>query len=620
VIMETLSAVLAVVGLMFMVYFYVKFPYFLHDCAFAVRSLRTRTRRMRFRRRVPLYTVLDCFLDAVHRHPHKAFIVFEDDVYTYLQVDHWSNRAAHAVLKHADLHEGDTIALLLGNEPYFVFLWLGLMKIGCNMSLLNTNIQGRSLLHCFLCCEAKVLIAGAEYRSTVCEVLPELRERGVHVFLLCDNCDVDGLQALKDKIDSSDDGPVSHTLRANINMRSPVAYIYTSGTTGLPKAGVVLHERIWGGTFFQYLFDVKHDDVIYIPLPLYHAAGLIIGLNGAIERGITVVLRRKFSVSQFWNDCRKHNVTVIQYIGEIMRYLCNAPKRETDRQHKVRMVIGNGLRADVWQEFQHRFGVKNIREFYGASDGNTAFLNYTGKVGAAGKVNFLQKKFSPHALIQYDTDIQELVRNSRGRCVPVPTGETGLLVCKITKITPFEGYAGDPQQTEKKKLHNVFEEGDVYLNSGDLMRMDHQGFIYFQDRVGDTFRWKGENVATTEVADVISELDFVGDVNVYGVKVSGHEGRVGMAALTLQDKQQFDCKKAFNHVTRFLPAYARPRFIRILRSMELTGTFKQVKMSLMKDGFDPERVTPPIYFLQESSESYIPFTPTHYHAIISGEI
>ncbi|MCJ8733002.1 hypothetical protein PDJAM_G00218010 [Pangasius djambal] len=617
--MEILYVALATLSLIFMLFF-VKFPYFLHDYMFVMKTLGIRSKRMKFRKSVPFYTVLDCFLDAVHRHPNKPFIIFEDDVYTYLQVDRWSNRAAHALLKHANLREGDKAALLVGNEPNFIFLWLGLMKIGCSVSLLNTNIRGKSLMHCFMCCEAKVLIAGAEYQSAVCEVLPELRKSGVCVFLLCDNCEMEGLQSLKDKMDNSDDGPVSHTLRANITMRSPAVYIYTSGTTGLPKAGVTLHDRIWSGTFFQSLFGVKHDDVIYIPLPLYHAAGLIIGLNGAIERGITVVLRRKFSVSQFWNDCRKYNVTVIQYIGEIMRYLCNTPERETDRQHKVRMAIGNGLRVDVWQEFQRRFGVRNIKEFYAASDGNIGFLNYTGKVGAVGKVNFLHRKLSVHALIQYDPEIEGPVRDSRGRCVPVPTGETGLLVCKITENTPFEGYARNPEQTEKKMLRNVFEDGDVYVNSGDLMRMDHQDFIYFQDRVGDTFRWKGENVATTEVADIISVLDFVEDVSVYGVEVPGHEGRVGMAALTLKENREFDCKKAFNHVANFLPAYARPRFIRILRSMELTGTFKQVKTSLMKDGFDPEKVTPPIYFLQESSKSYVPLTHTHYNAIVSGEI
>ncbi|KAM9481472.1 long-chain fatty acid transport protein 2-like [Clarias gariepinus] len=552
---------------MFMLFFK-KFPYFLHDCAFLIKVLRIKSKRQRLRKRVPLYTVLDCFLEDVSRHPHKPFIIFEDDVYTYLQVDRWSNRAAHTLLKHTHLREGDTAALLVGNEPNFIFLWLGLMKIRCSVSLLNTNIRGKSLMRCFMCCKTKVLIAGAEYRDAVCEMLPELREHGVSVHLLCDNCDMDGIQSLKDKMDDSDDGPVSLRLRAKITMRNPAVYIYTSGTTGLPKAGIVSHDRMFGGIFYQSLFGTNHNDVIYIALPLYHAAGFTIGLGGAIERGITVVLRRKFSVSQFWNDCRKHNVTVIMYIGEILRYLCTTPK-----------VTQNNTLA----------------------------------------IKFFLIPF-PHALIRYDTETQGPVRDSRGRCVPVPTGETGLLVCKITERTPFQGYAGNPEQTEKKKLRNVFEDGDVYLNTGDLLRTDHQGFIYFQDRVGDTFRWKGENVATTEVSDVISLLDFVEEVCVYGVKVPGHEGRVGMAALRVKEKREFDSNKAFDHVTNFLPVYARPRFIRILRSLDLTGTFKQVKTSLMKEGFDPEKVTPPIYFLQESSKSYIPLTHTHYKSIISGEV
>ncbi|KAM9480829.1 long-chain fatty acid transport protein 2-like [Clarias gariepinus] len=617
--MENLYAGLAILSVMFMLFF-MKFPYFLHDCAFLMKLLRTKSKIQKLRKRFPLYTVLDCFLEDVSRHPHKPFIIFEDDVYTYLQVDRWSNRAAHTLLKHTHLREGDTAALLVGNEPNFIFLWLGLMKIGCSVSLLNTNIRGKSLMRCFMCCKTKVLIAGAEYHDAVCEVLPELREHGVSVHLLCDNCDMDGIQSLKDKMDDSDDGPVSLMLRAKITMRNPAVYIYTSGTTGLPKAGIVSHDRMFGGTFYQSLLGVKHDDVIYIALPLYHAAGFTIGLGGAIERGITVVLKRKFSLSQFWNDCRKHNVTVFMYIGEILRYLCTTPKSETDRQHMVRMAIGNGLRADVWQEFQRRFDVKHIKEFYAASDGNMSFINYAEKMGAVGKQNFFYRKIFPHALIRYDTETQGPVRDSRGRCIPVPTGETGLLVCKITERTPFQGYAGNPEQTEKKKLRNVFEDGDVYLNTGDLLRTDHQGFIYFQDRVGDTFRWKGENVATTEVSDVISLLDFVEEVCVYGVKVPGHEGRVGMAALTVKEKREFDCNKAFDHVTNFLPVYARPRFIRILRSLDLTGTFKQVKTSLMKEGFDPEKVTPPIYFLQESSKSYIPLTHTHYKSIISGEV
>ncbi|KAL6479600.1 hypothetical protein MHYP_G00130330 [Metynnis hypsauchen] len=597
-------------------FFFFKFPYFLQDCRYIVTMLRVGSKKEKFQERN--YTLLDCFLDQVQKQPHKSFIVFGDEVHSYLQVDQESNKVARAL----QAHRGSTMALMLGNEPAMVWILMGLFKINCAVSLLNTNIRAKSLLHCFNCCTSSVLIAGAEHREVVCEVLPELKANGVCVYVLGPDGGVEGLHNLAEKIQQQPNTPVPPSLRENISINSPALYIYTSGTTGLPKAGLVLHSRLITSSLFLSMLGVKSDDVIYIPLPLYHAAGLMIGLAGAIEQvaGITVVLRRKFSTSQFWKDCRKHNVTVFQYIGETMRYLCNTPKTDNDGQHKVRLAIGNGLRADVWHDFQHRFGPLEIREFYAASDGNMTFVNYTGKVGAVGRVNFFHEKVFPYALIRFDAEREEPVRNSKGRCVPVPTGETGLLVVKITKVAPFAGYAGNPEQTEKKRLRDVFQPGDVYLNSGDLLKIDHSNFIYFQDRVGDTFRWKGENVATTEVADVLDMLDFIEDANVYGVKIPGHEGRVGMAAVTLKEDLEFDCREAFNHVTNFLPVYARPRFIRVLESMELTGTFKQVKVMLVKEGFDPKVVPPPLYVLHESSRSYVPLTQTYYSSIVGGEI
>ncbi|XP_072551945.1 long-chain fatty acid transport protein 2-like [Salminus brasiliensis] len=606
-----------VLGAAFILAFcFFKFPYFLRDCRYIMKMLVVRSRRTKFRERTPFYTILDCFLDAVQKQPHKPFIMFEDQVHSYLQVDQTSNRVAWAM----QMHARSTVALLLGNGPALVWTWLGLFKLGCSVSMLNTNIRTRSLLHCFNCCGASVLIAGAEQREAVCEVLPELLAKGVCVYVLGDAGGVEGLHNLTEIIEQSPNTPVPHTFRDNVTMSSPGFYIYTSGTTGLPKAGICPQDKIWGPTFFLYLVGVRSDDVIYLPLPLYHGAGLLIGLAGAIERGITVVLSRKFSVSQFWKDCRKYDVTVIQYIGEILRYLCNTPKTDIDRQHKVRLAIGNGLRADVWQEFQRRFGSVDIKEFYAASDGILSFINYVGKIGAVGRVNLYQRKVFPHALIQFDTEKEEPVRDREGHCVPVPTGETGLLVVKITKLAPFVGYVGNPEQTEKKKLWDVFQQGDVYFNSGDLLRMDHDHFLYFQDRVGDTFRWKGENVATSEVSDVVSMLEFIKDANVYGVKVPGHEGRIGMAAVTLKDGQEFECREAFIHISNFLPVYARPRFIRILECMEHTGTFKQVKVTLVEEGFNPEVISQPLYVLQESSRSYVPLTHSYYRAIIGGQI
>ncbi|XP_041791283.1 very long-chain acyl-CoA synthetase-like isoform X2 [Chelmon rostratus] len=545
---------------------YLRNPYFLQDLSYAITAIKIGVQLGRFKRQKPFYSILDCFLEKVAKQPQKTFILFEGSSYTYGQADRESNRAARALSTHARLAAGDTVALFLGNEPQFVWTWLALAKLGCTASLLNYNIRSKSLLHCFSCCEAKVLVAGADLREAVEEVLPTLKEQGVRVFLLGEACDVEGIESLSDKIQQASDQPLSPQLRANINLKSPALYIYTSGTTGT-----------------------------------------------------TVVLRRKFSASHFWNDCRKYNVTVIQYIGEIMHYLCNIPQRDNDRDHKVRLALGNGIRADTWADFLQRFGDIRICECYGATEGNIGFVNYIGKVGAIGKEHFLHKMGCPYALIRYNTEKEEPVRDSRGFCIEVPRGETGLLVAKIGKRTPFSGYAKNKQQTEKKKLTDVFVKGDVYFNSGDLLRIDSEGFVYFQDRIGDTFRWKGENVATTEVADHLLMVDCIEEANVYGVKVPGHEGRIGMAALKLKENMDFDDKAAYQQVKNSLPSYARPRFIRLQDSLVVTGTFKQMKVKLAEEGFNPAVIKDRMFYL-EDNKGYTPMTQEIFNSIAEGRV
>ncbi|KAG7468096.1 hypothetical protein MATL_G00139130 [Megalops atlanticus] len=426
------------------------------------------------------------------------------------------------------------------------------------------------------------------------------------------------MESLADKIEEASDEALSPHLRSNVTMRSPAVYVYTSGTTGLPKAAMVPQQKVWGATFLLTFGGATSTDVIYVSLPLYHSSALMIGLTGAIERGITVILRRKFSVSQFWEDCRKHNVTVILYIGELMRYLCNSPKTDNDRNHKVRLAIGNGIRPSVWREFVNRFGNIGIKELYAATEGNMSFMNYVGKIGAVGRVNFYHRRVFPYALIKYDVERDEPVRDSRGLCIEVPKGETGLFISKITNFAPFTGYVNDPQQSEKKLLRNVFQKGDLYFNSGDLLRIDQENFIYFQDRVGDTFRWKGENVATTEVSDILTMMDCIEEANVYGVHVPGHEGRIGMAAVKLKEGKEFDCTNTYSHVASYLPSYAWPRFIRIQSCLLKTGTFKQVKGKLIAEGFSPSEIQDPLYFLDDKQRSCIPVTQEIYDSIVSG--
>ncbi|XP_019388711.1 PREDICTED: very long-chain acyl-CoA synthetase, partial [Crocodylus porosus] len=550
----------------------------------------------------------------------KPLLRCGEQALSYAQAERRSSRAARALREFAGLRQGDCLALVLGNEPAYVWLWLGLAKLGCAMACLNCNIRAKSLLHCFQCSGAKVLLAGPELKSAIEEILPSLKEQNVRVFYLSRTSDTDGVDSFLDKMESVSDEPTPQSWRSNVTFKSAALYIYTSGTTGLPKAAMITHERIMIACGLATASKITSEDIIYTTLPLYHSAALLLGLHGCIMQGATLVLRSKFSATHFWDDCRKYKVTVIQYIGEVLRYLCNMPKKDNDRDHRVRLAIGNGLRGDVWREFVKRFGNIRIFEFYASTEGNVAFVNYTEKIGAVGRVNCFHKKIIQYELIRYDVEKDEPIRDENGYCIKAPVGEPGLLICKISQFAPFTGYAGAKSQTEKKKLRDVFQKGDLYFNSGDLLVIDQDNFIYFHDRVGDTFRWKGENVATTEVADILGLVDFVQEVNVYGVPVPGHEGRIGMASIRLMEGCEFSGEKMYKHVQDYLPTYARPRFIRIQDIIEVTGTFKYRKVQLVEQGFNPAVVKDVLYFLDNKEKMYVLMTPAIYDSIQNHSI
>ncbi|KAL0968674.1 hypothetical protein UPYG_G00270050 [Umbra pygmaea] len=593
------------------------YPYFLHDVRHMIKIILIKYRLWKIRKEN--VTILDRFLESVKRHPNKPFILFEDESYSYLDADNHSNKVARVLMQNGNIKEGDVVAVFSGNQPIFLWIWLGLVKIGCSAAFLNYNMRSKSLLHCFSCSGADVLIAAEEFKEAVEEILPTLTEQNVTVFILADQCTTAGMESFTDKTSEASPEPIPADLRSNVTLLSPAVYIYTSGTTGLPKAAVLTHMRLWNISLIPSMLGVSSNDVIYVNLPLYHAAGFM-AFIGTIERGSTIALRSKFSASHFWDDCRKFNVTVIQYIGETMRYLCNTPKKPTDRSHKVRIAIGNGVRADVWRDFLKRFGDISVNEVYGSTEGNVILFNYVGKVGAVGRINFFHKWVLPCAIIKYDIVREEPLRNSDGFCIKAATGEAGLLVSKITKIAPFNGYARDLKQTEKKRLNDVFVKGDQYFNTGDLLWIDEENFVHFQDRIGDTFRWKGENVSTNEVSDILTMMPCIQEANVYGVKVPGHEGRAGMAAVRLNEDEHFDCTGTFRHVSSYLPAYARPRFIRIQNSLAVTGTFKHMKVRLVEEGFNPDGISDDLYLLDEKDKTYVPLTQTLYDSVVSGII
>ncbi|XP_011814507.1 PREDICTED: bile acyl-CoA synthetase isoform X2 [Colobus angolensis palliatus] len=457
-----------------------------------------------------------------------------------------------------------------------------------------------------------------DLRESLEEILPKLQAENIRCFYLSHSSPTPGVGALGAALDAAPSHPVPADLRAGITWRSPALFIYTSGTTGLPKPAILTHERVLQMSKMLSLFGATADDVVYIVLPLYHVMGLVVGILGCLELGATCVLAPKFSASCFWDDCRQHGVTVILYVGELLRYLCNTPQQPEDRTHTVRMAMGNGLRADVWEAFQQRFGPIRIWEIYGSTEGNMGLVNYVGRRGALGKMNCLLRMLSPFELVQFDMEAAEPVRDNQGFCIPVGLGEPGLLLTRVVSHQPFVGYRGPRELSERKLVRNVRQSGDVYYNTGDVLAMDREGFLYFRDRLGDTFRWKGENVSTHEVEGVLSQVDFLQQVNVYGVCVPGCEGKVGMAAVQLAPGQTFDGQKLYRHVRAWLPAYATPHFIRIQDTVEVTSTFKLMKTRLVREGFNVGIVVDPLFVLDNQAQSFRPLTAETYQAVCEG--
>nr|XP_058900633.1 long-chain fatty acid transport protein 5 isoform X3 [Kogia breviceps] len=457
-----------------------------------------------------------------------------------------------------------------------------------------------------------------DLRENLEEVLPKLQAENIRCFYLSHSSPTPGVRALGAALDAAPSDPVPADLRAEIKPRSPALFIYTSGTTGLPKPAILTHERVLQISGMLTLCGVTADDVVYTVLPLYHTMGLVLGVLSCLELGVTCVLAPKFSASCFWDDCRQHGVTVIQYVGEVLRYLCNTPQRPEDRTHKVRLAIGSGLRAEVWETFQQRFGPIRIWEAYGSTEGNGGFVNYPGRCGAQGKISCFLRMLSPFELVQYSMETEEPVRDNWGLCIPVRPGEAGLLLTQVLRHQPFLGYRGPREHTERKLVKNVRRPNDLYYNTGDVLALDDEGFLYFRDRLGDTFRWKGENVSTREVEGVLSLVDFLQEVNVYGVPVPGCEGKVGMAAVQLAPGQAFDGQRLYQHVRTWLPAYAAPHFIRIQDALEITGTFKLVKSRLVREGFNVGIVADPLYLLDHQARAFRPLTPDTYRAVCEG--
>lgn len=537
--------------------------------------------------------------------PNKTFLRYQNVSYTYGEFNTWANQISHHLASQG-VQSGDIVALMMENRPETIANVLAITKLGAIVSMINTTQRDDVLIHSLTVVKPKMVILGEECIEAYEAVKSRLHESSTcKRFYMRDDSDTpapEGYIDLDNAIKTeSKDNPYT---TEQIQMKQPAYYIFTSGTTGHPKASILTHFR-WVkamGAFGLSAFRLKESDVFYVCLPLYHNNALTVSWASIVGAGATMVLARKFSASRFWDDCRHYGVTACCYIGELCRYLLNQPAKENDQDHQLRIMGGNGLRPDIWMEFKQRFDIPHIMELYGASECNIAFVNSLNLDMTAG---YCPMSFD---VVKYDIEKDQPILNDQGFMVPVENGETGLLIAEVTTRSPYEGYT-NTDANKKKLLHNVFKNGDQYFNSGDLVQKQGYKHVAFVDRLGDTFRWKGENVATTEVEEVTNQFDQITHSVVYGVQLPNTDGRAGMAAITLNTElNQFDTKSFANHVKEKLPHYAIPLFIRIRPEQEVTGTFKYKKGTLKQEGFDPSVINEPLYILLPNSNEYTPVT------------
>ena len=559
-------------------------------------------------------SVADCFGARVEANALKfgqrSAIVFEGQEVNWSEFNALANRYAH-YLKSQGVQRGDTVSVSMENRIEFLALLVGVNKIGVTAGLINTNLTGKPLVHCITVTHSKKCIFGSEVSGALNEVKDELGlTEGEDYFEMPDG----GLDATTNWAKNLAEGAAAASSEnpeetSLITLGEVALYIFTSGTTGLPKAAVLSNRRYLTSADMAAMagFKCTEQDRMYICLPLYHGTGLMVGAGAAMVSGASMFIRRKFSASNFLPEVREHGCTLLVYIGELCRYLSNTEAQAGDDKNPLRSMMGNGMRPDVWLGFKKRFGISRVAEFYGASEGNVAFANLMNRDCTVGMTS------AEVALVEYDVDNDEIVRDAAGRCVPVKAGEPGLLLGKITEDTVFEGYT-DPEATEKKIVRSALETDDAWFNSGDLMRTVDVGFTLgyphyqFVDRVGDTFRWKSENVSTNEVGEIINGFGQIKFCNVYGVEIPGTDGRAGMAAVTLQDGvAELDVDAFSTFLRSELPAYAVPLFVRIQPDIDVTGTFKMVKGDLRKQAYDIRSFDDTVYALLPGSDRYAAF-------------
>lgn len=555
--------------------------------------------------------------EVAERNPDAPALLSDRESFTYRVLSERSHQYARWALGQG-IGKGDVVGLLMSNRPEFFAAWLGIASIGGVVALLNTNLKSNSLAHCINVADPLHLIVEAPFRETIISAIPELN---VSPVIWTHGVSDPRFRRIDPEVQQQLRGPVDRRERPALTVEDKALLIYTSGTTGLPKAAHVGHARVLQWSYwFAGMMDVQPADRMYSCLPMYHSIGGVQVPGAAMVAGSSVVLREKFSAGQFWSDVVRWDCSMFQYIGEFCRYLLHAEPSPHDRAHRIRLACGNGLAPDVWKRFQERFSIPRILEFYASTEGGVSLFNAEGEPGAIGRIPpYLRHRFSP-ALVRLDVETGQPLRDDQGRCIRCAPNEIGEALGQVLSDAAnigsrFEGYS-DPEASRKKLLCDVFEPGDAWVRTGDLMREDERGFFRFVDRIGDTFRWKGENVATTEVAEALCAFPGVNHASVYGVSLPGAEGRAGMAAIGANG--DLDLEELRSHLVSRLPSYARPVFLRLQPEVEVTGTFKYSKTELVKQGYNPAATDDPVFFHHPETQAFVRLDRDLYSRIQSG--
>jgi len=563
-----------------------------------------------------------CLEKACKSNPTGVALIYQDREYSYARFNAWVNRIVYS-LAAMGTKKGDVVAILVENRPELLACIAAIAKLGAVSALLNTSQRGAVLKHSVELVSPSRIIVGEELFDA-CEKISECLPNDWNSRLYLPDSDTSSVKCESSKIpegwcDFAADIAKQHNENPRYTNRArggeAFCYFYTSGTTGLPKAAILTHGRFmkaYGGVGLACL-QLKPSDRAYVTLPFYHGTALVIAWGSVISGSAGLVMARKFSASQFWPEIQRTKATAICYVGELCRYLLALPPSPDDKKHRVHTMFGNGLRPNLWTGFKERFGIERVMEFYGSSEGNVGFLNIFNHDCTVGFTTV------PYAIVEYDLEESKVVRGRDGFLKKVRKGESGLLLGEITDKSPFDGYT-DPEKTEKTILRNVLKMGDAWFNTGDLMR--DQGFNHaqFVDRLGDTYRWKGENVSTTEVENSLNLIDQILDVVSYGVEIPNTNGRAGMVSIRLKNGEVFDPDLFYKHSIENLPHYAVPVFLRISSHMETTGTFKYKKTDLKKASFDLSIVDDPVWVKLPGEAKYQALNSKLEAKMIRGDI